>query len=93
MGVFWWLINIRPGYLVFRQGNSCLIEPYFPSRFARQFGYGQLYIGNLNLRLSSSGTLFEGARAWYYFVVGYMGVKFSLPQKVPNLQVTLIFSN
>ena len=34
-GVFWWLINIRPGYLVFRQGNTCCIEPYMPNRFAR----------------------------------------------------------
>ena len=25
-GVFWWLINIRPGYLLFRQGNSCTIS-------------------------------------------------------------------
>jgi len=31
-GVFWWLINIRPGYLVFRQGDSCT---YMPSRFTR----------------------------------------------------------
>ena len=38
-GVFWWLVNIRPGYLLFRQGNSCTIEPYMPNRFARQFGY------------------------------------------------------
>ena len=40
-GVFWWLINIRPGYLVFQQSDSCTIEPYMPSRFARQFGYDQ----------------------------------------------------
>jgi len=24
-GVFWWLINIRPRYLIFQQGNSCTI--------------------------------------------------------------------
>ena len=36
--VFWWLVNIRPGYLIFRQGNSCCIEPYMPNRFAHQFG-------------------------------------------------------
>ena len=34
-GVFWWLVNIRPGYLVFRQGTICYIEPYMPNRFAR----------------------------------------------------------
>jgi len=93
MGVFWWLINIRPGYLVFRQGKSCFIEPYFPCRFARQFGYDQLYVGNPNLRLSHAGDLFEGARAWYYFVTGCIWVTFHLPQKVPNLHVTLGFSS
>jgi len=62
-GVFWWLINVRPGYLVFWQGDSCTIEPYMLSRFARQFGYDQLYVGNLNTRLCFSGNLFEGAWA------------------------------
>ena len=38
-GVFWWLINIQPGYLIFRQRNSCTVEPYMPCRLARQFGY------------------------------------------------------
>jgi len=38
-GVLWWLINIWPGYLIIRQGNSCTIEPYMPSHFARQFSY------------------------------------------------------
>ena len=64
-GVFWWLINILPGYLIFWQGNSCTIEPYMPSRFARQFGYDQLYVGNPNAGLCFSGNLFEGSRTWY----------------------------
>jgi len=34
-GVFWWLKNIRPGYLIFRQENSCTVEPYIPCRFSR----------------------------------------------------------
>ena len=33
-GVFWWLINIQPGYLVFRQENSCTVEPYMSCCFA-----------------------------------------------------------
>ena len=44
-GVFWWLINIRPGYLMFQQENYCTLEPNMPCRFVRQFGYDQLYIG------------------------------------------------
>jgi len=60
---FWWLINIRPGYLVFRQGNSYTLEPYTPCWFARQFDYDQLYIGNPNPSLCFSENLFEEARA------------------------------
>ena len=41
-----------------------------PNRFARQFGYDQLYVGNPNAKLSFSGNLFEGAWAWYYSVAG-----------------------
>ena len=45
-GVFYWLMNIRLGYLIFRQGDTCTIEPYLLSQFARQFRYDQLYVGN-----------------------------------------------
>jgi len=46
-GIFWWLINICPGYLVFWQGIICTSEPYLPNRLARQFGYDQLYVPEL----------------------------------------------
>jgi len=90
-GVFWWLINIRPGYLVFRQGNSCTLEPYMSYWFARQFGYDQLYIGNPNPRLHFSGNLFEGARAWYYSVARGTGAIFTLPHKNPNFYASFDF--
>ena len=90
-GVFWWLINIRPGYLIFQQGNSCTIEPYMPSHFARQFSYDQLYVGNPNARLRFSGNLFEGARAWYYSVAGGTRAIFSLPYRTPNCHTSLNF--
>ena len=35
--VFCWLLNIRPEYLIFHQGNICSIEPYMRSTFAHQF--------------------------------------------------------
>ena len=41
--------------------------------------------------MSFSRNLFKGAWAWYYFVAGYAGVKFSLPQKVSNSYTTLSF--
>jgi len=82
--IFWWLINIQPGYLVFQQDNACTIKPYMPSRFVRQFGYDKLYIGNPNASFRFSGNLFEGARAWYYSSAGGTGAIFSLPQQMPN---------
>ena len=90
-GVFWWLINIRHGYLIFRQGNSYTIEPYMPSHFARQFGYDQLYVSNPNAGFCFSGNLFEGARAWYYSVAGGTKAIFSLPHKTPNCYTSLSF--
>src|SRR4051812_34416107 len=58
---FTWLLNVRPGYHLFRREMECWIEPYTPSRFARQFGYDQLYVGNPNSDLAARGTLLEGA--------------------------------
>ena len=41
-GVFEWLVSIWPSHLLYRSGDTCYLEPYVPSRFARQFGYDQL---------------------------------------------------
>jgi len=89
-GVFYWLMSIRLGYLIFRQDDSCTIEPYLPSRFAHQFGYDQLYVGNPNTILYFSGNL-EGARAWYFHVAGGTGAIFNLPQRPPNAYTSLSF--
>ena len=62
-GVFEWLVSIRPSHLLYRSGDTCYLEPYVPSRFARQFVYDQLYVGNPNLNLSFMGSLIDGARA------------------------------
>ena len=90
-GVFYWLVNIRPGYLIFRQGNTCMIEPYLPRQFARQFGYNQLYVGNPNTGLHFSNNLSEGAWAWYFHVARGTGATFSLPQRSPNSYTMLSF--
>ncbi|MQL96552.1 hypothetical protein Taro_029230 [Colocasia esculenta] len=34
-----WLQCTRPGVLVFRRGQAVVLEPYYPHRFARNFGY------------------------------------------------------
>ena len=90
-GFFLWLVNIQPGYVVFRQGNSCMVEPYMPCRFARQFGYDQLYVGNPNPNLNFCENLFEGARAWYYSIAGRTGAVFTLSHKTPNSYASLDF--
>ena len=90
-GIFLWLINIRLRSLVFRQGNACTIEAYMPSRFARKFGFDQLYIENPNASLCFSENLFEGVRTWYYNSVGRIGAVFSLPHKTPNSYISLSF--
>ena len=90
-GVFWWLINIRPEYLVFRQGDFCTLKPYVPCQFTQQFGYDQLYVGNPNPSLRFCGNLFEGARAWYYSVAGGTGAIFTLPHKTPNSYASFRF--
>ena len=69
----------------------CYLEPYTPSRFARQFGYDQLYVGNPNHHLGYAGSLSDGARAWKYFVTRCTGACFCMPLRVPNLVMSMGF--
>jgi len=48
LGTFKWLVDIRSSYLVYQSSDNYYLEPYLPSRFARQFGYDQVYVGNPN---------------------------------------------
>ncbi|XP_020242713.1 uncharacterized protein LOC109820928 [Asparagus officinalis] len=91
MGSFHWLMNIRPCYNVFRSKNLCRIEPYFPCRFARQFGYSQLYVGNPNKWLINCGGLIDGVRAWFWNVAGCTETQFSLPIAEPDLHLTFLY--
>ncbi|MQL92733.1 hypothetical protein Taro_025364 [Colocasia esculenta] len=36
-----WIQCTRPGVLTFRGGQTAILEPYYPHRFARNFGYDQ----------------------------------------------------
>ena len=51
------VVSIWLSHLVYRSGDTCYLEPYVPSRFARQFGYDQLYVGNPNTSLAFMGSL------------------------------------
>lgn len=68
-------------------------EPYMPSRFARQFGYDQLYVGNPNPDLHHRGNLLEASRAWYYSIAGGTKAKFILPFREPNSYCSLSFAS
>ncbi|XP_020250925.1 uncharacterized protein LOC109828310 [Asparagus officinalis] len=90
IGCFRWLINIRVGYLVFRVKNRCYIEPYLPCRFARQFGYDQLYIGNPSRGLRVEGGLVDGVRAWLWTMAGCTGAHFALPSYRRRPKITFL---
>jgi len=90
-GIFEWLVSIRLSHLVYRSGDTCYLESYVPSRFACQFGYDQLYVGNLNASLAFMGSLNNGARAWRFFIAGCTEVRLCMPLRTPNLLMTLGF--
>lgn len=80
-GHFLWLINIWPGYILLTIDKGVIIEPYMPSRFARQSAYDQLYVGNPNPVLQYDINYLDAARAWYYNVSECTGTHFRLPAK------------
>ena len=41
-------ISQRSSHLAFRRGCICIVEPYNPHRFGRQFGFYQHILGELN---------------------------------------------
>lgn len=88
---FYWLLNIRLGYLVYVPGRTPVLEPYVPCRFARQFGYDQLYVGNPNSDLRCRGTLFDAARAWSYNIAGCTGVRFRISPWKEEPKMTLSY--
>lgn len=89
--VFQWLINIRPRHLVFRTRNRCVIEPYLPCRFARQFRYDQLLVGNPNVSLGYHRNLLKGASKWYYSIAGDTRDSFVLIGEKPRRHLLLGF--
>ena len=88
-GIFKWLDIIKPSHLVYHCGDVCYLKPYVPSRFARQFGYDQLYVGNPNACLAFMGSLIDCTRAWRYFIVSCTETRLCMPIKTSNLLTTL----
>lgn len=62
-GLFLWLMNIRLGYMVLVIDRGVIIELHTLSRYARQFSYDHLYVGNPNSGSKRSGSLLDAAKA------------------------------
>ena len=74
-----------------QERDTCYSKPYVPSRFARQFKYDQLYVGNPNTNLAFIGSLIDGARTWRYFIAGCTEAQLCMPLRTPNLLMALGF--
>ncbi|MQL93296.1 hypothetical protein Taro_025938 [Colocasia esculenta] len=68
-----WLCSVRPSVLVFRKGTAVILEPYYPNRFSRNFGYDQATPPNADFPLST--RLYRGsdrhlvaASWWCYYI-------------------------
>lgn len=59
----------------------CEISSYNFSRFAKQFGYDQLYVGNPCQVLVHKGSLVDSARAWRHFTISSTGASLLLLSK------------
>ncbi|MQL74446.1 hypothetical protein Taro_006782 [Colocasia esculenta] len=69
-----WLCSVRPSVLVFRKGTNVILEPYYPHRFARNFGYDQAVPPNADFLLPS--RIYKGndkhlvaASWWCYYIL------------------------
>ncbi|MQM20181.1 hypothetical protein Taro_053197, partial [Colocasia esculenta] len=67
-----WALSIRPSVLVFRRGQIVYMEPYYPFRFGRNFGYDQ-HIPPSSARFFPEERVVQGlkavdeARRWWDF--------------------------
>lgn len=76
---------------MYRSGYVCELSPYFPSQFAKKFGYEQLYVGNPCRALEHKGSLVDSVRAWRYFIMAYTDASFRMPTRDASLLTILAF--
>lgn len=66
-----WVYSTRPSVFVFRKGTTTILEPYYPHRFARNFGYDQTVPPNaefsLNGRQCKNWDTHLMAASWWDF--------------------------
>ncbi|MQL69380.1 hypothetical protein Taro_001697 [Colocasia esculenta] len=88
-----WALSIRPSVLTFRRGSVIYFEPYYPFRFARNFGYDQHIppsSANFNMtsRAVGGGQLLDQARKWWDFFHRFDSCTFRVPMPGRTPRVT-----
>ncbi|MQM05768.1 hypothetical protein Taro_038586 [Colocasia esculenta] len=88
-----WALSIRPSVLTFRRGSVVYFEPYYPFRFARNFGYDQHIppsSANFNLtsRAVGGGQLLDQAAKWWDFFHRFDSCTFRVPMPGRTPRVT-----
>ena len=73
-----YFISLRSSYLVLRQENSFIVEPYSPNRFSRQFGFCQGILGDLKNDVHSA-TLDQALKHWCICITKSTFVSVLLP--------------
>ena len=75
---FDFLVSIRPGLLPYRQGNNHYLVTYYPSRFARQFGFDQ-DVPSGDLECPSNPSIHQMLVAWGTILYKGSEVDFYMP--------------
>ncbi|MQL81715.1 hypothetical protein Taro_014176 [Colocasia esculenta] len=92
-----WLYCIRPSVLLFRKGGSLFMEPYFPHRFARNFGYDQAVPPNADFALPD--RTYRGldrhlvASSWWcFFIRRDPSQEFFIPEQRRDGRVDILYA-
>ncbi|MQM01120.1 hypothetical protein Taro_033869, partial [Colocasia esculenta] len=92
-----WLWCIRPSVLLFRKGGSLFMEPYFPHRFARNFGYDQAVPPNADFALPD--RTYRGldrhlvASSWWcFFIRRDPSQEFFIPRQRRDGRVDILYA-
>ncbi|KAM1561246.1 hypothetical protein ACFX1Z_004395 [Malus domestica] len=75
-----YLISLRSGYVSLRQEDRCIVQPYSPHRFSRQFGFVQNVLGKLRekARLESLQVVYMH---WESYTRACTNASITLPAK------------
>ncbi|MQL79920.1 hypothetical protein Taro_012371, partial [Colocasia esculenta] len=92
-----WLCCIRPSVMLFRQGGSLFMEPYFPHRFARNFRYDQAVPPNADFALPD--RTYRGldrhlvaSNWWRFFIRRIPSLEFFIPEQRRDGRMDVLYA-